>query len=85
MLNDEAGLFLLGEDEAPTEKQGTPKSQKLLPFQIPDQLIFHLADIALLLQRDPSGLAQGFVDLDLGSSPGWWAATVATYCPSRMV
>ena len=22
----------------------------------------------------------GWVDLDLGSSPGWWAATVATYC-----
>ena len=31
----------------------------------------------------PRGL--GFFDLDLGSSPGWWAATVATYCPSRMV
>ena len=30
------------------------------------------------IQRDPSGLAQGFVDLDLGSSPVWWAATVAT-------
>ena len=27
----------------------------------------------------------GWVDLDLGSSIGWWAATVATYCPSRMV
>ena len=27
----------------------------------------------------------GWVDLDLGSSPGWWAATVATYCPSRVV
>ena len=27
----------------------------------------------------------GWVDLDLGSSPGWWAATVVTYCPSRMV
>ena len=27
----------------------------------------------------------GWVDLDLGSSPGWWAATVATYFPSRMV
>ena len=27
----------------------------------------------------------GWVDLDLGSSLGWWAATVATYCPSRMV
>ena len=27
----------------------------------------------------------GWVDLDLGSSPGWWAATVATYCPSREV
>ena len=25
----------------------------------------------------------GWVDLDLGSSLGWWAATVATYCPSR--
>ena len=28
---------------------------------------------------------QGWVDLDLGTSPGWWAATVATYCTSRMV
>ena len=27
----------------------------------------------------------GCVDLDLGSSPGWWAAFVATYCPSRAV
>ena len=27
----------------------------------------------------------GWVDLDLGSSPGKWAATVATYCPSQMV
>ena len=27
----------------------------------------------------------GWVDLDLGSPPGWWATTVATYCPSRMV
>ena len=27
----------------------------------------------------------GWADLDLGSSPGWWAATVATYCPSRVV
>ena len=27
----------------------------------------------------------GWVDLDLGSSPRWWAAAVATYCPSRMV
>ena len=38
-----------------------------------------------IVQGDPGGLAQGFVDLDLGSSPGWWAATVASYCPSRMV
>ena len=27
----------------------------------------------------------GWVDLDLGSSPGWWAATVASYCQSRVV
>ena len=41
--------------------------------------------MATILQRDPGGLAQGFVDLDLGSSPGWWATTVATCCPFRMV
>ena len=44
-----------------------------------------LSNLCILLQRDPGSLAQGFVDLDLWSSPGWWAATVATYCPSRMV
>ena len=27
----------------------------------------------------------GWVIFDLQNSPGWWAATVATYCPSRMV
>ena len=27
----------------------------------------------------------GWVDLDLGSSPGWWAASVASYCQSRLV
>ena len=27
----------------------------------------------------------GWVDLDLGSSPGWWAAIIASYCPSRVV
>ena len=26
----------------------------------------------------------GFEDDNLGSSPGWWAATVANYCPSRL-
>ena len=31
----------------------------------------------------PGGLS--WVDLDLESSPGWWAGTVASYCPSRMV
>ena len=38
-----------------------------------------------LLQSGASGERLGWVDLDLGSSPGWWAASVATYCPSRMV
>ena len=27
----------------------------------------------------------GWVDLDLRSSPGWWADIVATLCPSRVV
>ena len=26
----------------------------------------------------------GWFDLDLGSSHGWWAATVATYCPFQI-
>ena len=30
-------------------------------------------------------VADGWVDLDLVGSPGRWAATVATYCPSQMV
>ena len=44
-----------------------------------------------IVQRDPLAQGfvdldlQGFVDLDLGSSPGWWAAIVATYCQSRTV
>ena len=32
----------------------------------------------------PSSHSLGFEDEDLGSSPVWWAATVATYCPSRL-
>ena len=39
----------------------------------------------LSVQSGASGERLGWVDLDLGSSPAWWAATVATYCPSRMV
>ena len=38
-----------------------------------------------LIQSGASGERLGWVDLDLGSSPGWWAAFVATYCQSRMV
>ena len=37
------------------------------------------------VQGDSGGRIPRFVDLDLGSSPGWWAATIATYCPSKMV
>ena len=37
-----------------------------------------------LIQSGVSGHLLGFEDDDLGSSPGWWAATVATYCPSRL-
>ena len=36
------------------------------------------------VQSGASGERLDWVDLDLGSSPGWWAATVATYCPSRL-
>ena len=35
------------------------------------------------LQSGAAHHSLGFVDENLGGSPGWWAATVATYCPSR--
>ena len=36
-----------------------------------------------LLQRFSSSHSQGFKHEDFGNSPGWWATTFATYCPSR--
>ena len=44
-----------------------------------------MSKIGLVIQSGASGERLGWVDSDLGSSPGWWAASVATYCPSRMV
>ena len=35
------------------------------------------------VQRYSSSHSQGFKEENLGNSPGWWAATVANYCPSR--
>ena len=35
------------------------------------------------IQDDPSGWFLYSVAINLGSSPGWWAATAASYCPSR--
>ena len=40
---------------------------------------------SITFRCDSGGRVPRFVDLDLGSSPRWWAATVATYCPSRVV
>ena len=36
-----------------------------------------------ILQSGAAYHLLGFEDEDLGCSPGWWATTVATYCPSR--
>ena len=36
------------------------------------------------LQGGAGGLAVGWVDLDLGSSPGWWSATAATLLPNQV-
>ena len=33
----------------------------------------------MVLQGGDGGWLLGWVDFDLGSSPGWWAATVATF------
>ena len=36
------------------------------------------------VQCGASDRSLGFEDEDFGSSSGWWAASVATYCPSRL-
>ena len=40
-------------------------------------------NLPYVLQSEAARHSLGFKDEDLGSLPGWWAATVATYCPSR--
>ena len=42
--------------------------------------LFH---VLCSLQSGATYHSLGFEDENLESSPGWWAATVATYCPSR--
>ena len=46
-----------------------------------DKFEFHTRDYRVT--QKVSGL--GWVDLELGSSPGRWAGTMVTYCQSRMV
>ena len=41
------------------------------------------AELDRHVQSGASDRSLGFEDEDLGSSPGWWAATVSNYCPSR--
>ena len=45
--------------------------------------VYHIGRISFYTQHFSSGHSQGLKDDDLGNSLGWWAATVATYCPSR--
>ena len=47
--------------------------------------MFSLEQIVILYRVGHLLADLGWVDLDLGSSPGWWAATVAIYCPGRMM
>ena len=42
-----------------------------------------MSKIIMILHCWASRHTLGFEDEDLGSSPGWWAASLATYCPSR--
>ena len=37
----------------------------------------------MFLPHSSSSHSQGFKHENFGNSPGWWATTVATYCPSR--
>ena len=53
-------------------------------------VVFEIKPVSMRLeyiQRDPGGLAQGFVDLDLGCSTillGQYVATVAAHLPGEL-
>ena len=64
---------------------GCPKTALPLHYELRNTNIPSRTNLPPQIQGGAGGLSVGWVDLDLGSSPGWWAATVATYCPSRMV
>ena len=64
---------------------GRLKYRQVFTGREADRYRNHFGFLAVGVQGDSGGLRLGWVDLDLGSSPGWWASTVATYCPSRMV
>ena len=55
----------------------------LPPLGLIDLGLAYLPKTSLSIQSGASYHSLGFEDEDLGSSPGWWAATVAIYCPSR--
>ena len=46
--------------------------------------IFRVNLKAVHIQSGAAYRSLGFEDENLGSSPGWWAATVAAYCRSRL-
>ena len=54
----------------------------ILPFDLKVHQKQQVIDRYATVQE---GLGLGYVDLVFGSSLGWWAATTATYCPSRMM
>ena len=67
------GAPVLGGNSIGFEK-GTKKDPKKGPKGILEEDIYRVRQVVVHL---------GSVDKNLGSSPGWWAATVATCCPSR--
>ena len=48
-------------------------------------LIFYFAKASYEYRVTQKVSDLGWIDLELGSSPGRWAGTMVTYCPSRMV
>ena len=65
------------------------KSLENLPIWGREQLVPHvifLLSVQVMQYRAILVVSElGWVDLYLRCSLGWWAATVVTYCPSRMV
>ena len=77
----------LGEDFCAARPRPVRLVVRLVVVMLPADSMFHTITLVscIIIQGDTSVWLKPSVDLDLGSSGSWWAPSVATNCPDKMV